>query len=235
VAIKQGDREQAICEAFVSLADTAVGTCDVNELMWRLTKHCIQLLPVDAGEFLLPGQHLELFPPDFEDGPCLASFTTGRPITVANLLTVAQRWPRFAARADAEGFRSAHAVPLRLRDEIIGAVALLSTRIGLLPVSDLRLCQALADAAAICLVQQRELRHHTVLAGQLQTALDSRVIIEQAKGILAERGRLDMSEAFDRMRAHARNTNQRLNKIAHGVVDGTVPADELLEAAGDRP
>jgi hypothetical protein len=230
VSITEGDREQAICEAFISLAGTLAGDGDVNELMWRLTNHCVQLIAVDAAEFLLPGKHLELFPPEFEEGPCLDSFNTGKPVVAADLRMAATRWPHFTARANAEGFRAAHTVPLRLGDEILGAVTLLSVKPGLLPAKDLELCQALADAVALCLVQQRELRHHTVLSSQLQTALDSRVIIEQAKGVLAERCRLEMSEAFNRMRALARNTNQRLNKIAHGVVDGTVHTEDLLDA-----
>jgi hypothetical protein len=228
VSTTKGDREKAVCEAFISIAGTVAVDGDVNELMWRLTNHCVRLFAVDAAEFLLPGKRLELFPPEFEEGPCLDSFHTGKPVVAVDLRMAATRWPCFTARASAEGFRSAHAVPLRLGDEIMGSVTLLSVNPGLLPAKDLDLCQALADAATHCLVQQRELRQHTVLSSQLQTALDSRVIIEQAKGVLAERCRLDMSEAFNRMRAHARNTNQRLNKIAHGVVAGTVLAEDLL-------
>jgi len=230
VGITERDREQAVCKAFVSLAGIAAGDGDVNELMWRLTNHCVRLIAVDAAEFLLPGNHLELFPPEFEQGPCLDAFNTGQPVVAADLRKATARWPHFTARANAEGFRAAHAVPLRKNDEILGSVTLLSVRPGMLPAKDLELGQALADAVAFCLVQQRELRHQTVLAGQLQTALDSRVIIEQAKGVLAERCRLDMAEAFNRMRALARSTNQRLNKIARGVVDGSVHTQDLLDA-----
>jgi hypothetical protein len=196
--------------------------------MRRLTNHYVQLLPVDAAEFLLPGLHLELFPPELEEGPCVESFHTGQLVAASDLLTTTGRWPRFTARASAEGFRAVHAVPLRVGDETIGSVALLSAQPGLLVVKDLRLCQALSDAATICLVQQREIRRHAVVNGQLQSALDSRVIIEQAKGVLAARGRLDISEAFNRMRTHARSSNQRLNVVAHAVVDGTAPFDDLL-------
>src|SRR4029453_3421720 len=136
-------------------------------------------------------------------------------------LATAGRWPRFAAAAAEVGFASVHAVPMRLRAEVIGALNLFDTEPGALDEGKLRIGQALADVATIGLLQQRAIHRRDTLTEQLQTALNSRVLIEQAKGVLAERLHLDMAEAFTLLPSGARSHNRRLSDLAQAIVDGT--------------
>jgi GAF domain-containing protein len=162
----------------------------------------------------------ELLQVQTDEGPCVDCVRTGEPVTVTDLDDAAARWPTFtAALARRSGsYRSVHALPLRLRGEAIGGMNLFHTRAGPLPAADLRLGQALADIATIGILQERAIRHSEVLAEQLQTALNSRVIVEQAKGVLAQTGGLTMEVAFDRLRRHARGHNLLLVDVAHRVV-----------------
>ena len=236
----QDGRERALAEAFVSLADTLVADYDVIELLHRLATECVDLLPVDAAGLLLSDQRgalrvvassgeearlLELFEVQEDEGPCLDCFRTGQQISVADLREV-DTWPGFAARAQQAGFRAVHALPLRLRSEVVGALNLFGVEPGGLRSDELRVGQALADVATIGILQERAIRHRDVLAEQLEVALHSRVAIEQAKGVLAERHQLDMDVAFALLRNYARASSQRLSDLARGVVEGNaqVPA-----------
>jgi hypothetical protein len=167
---------------------------------------------------------VELFQLQNDQGPCLECFRTAQSVTAADLAGSGQRWPRFAAAALQAGFRTVEALPMRLRDQVIGALNLFRTEPSPLNPADLRIGQALADVATIGLLQHQNLRRSETLAEQLQAALTSRIIIEQAKGKLAERFNLDMDEAFRRLRAHARDNNRRLTDIALYVVE-SVTAD----------
>ena len=224
---------------FVELADTMVADFDIIDFLHRLTERSVQLLPASAAGVVLvaPGGELEvaaassdlaglveLFQIQKDQGPCLDCFRTGRPVTVADLRGPGQPWPQFAAAATEAGFRTVQAVPMRLRDEVIGALNLFGT--GTVPLSpgDVRIGQALADVATIGLLQERTARRREIAAEQLQGALNSRVIIEQAKGKLAERLGLDMDASFKLLRDHARNSNQRLTDVARQFVE-TAAAD----------
>jgi GAF domain-containing protein len=164
---------------------------------------------------------LELFQLQNDQGPCLECFRTGQPVTAADLTAPDPRWPRFAAAATRSGFRAVHALPMRLRDQVIGALNLFAATPGPFDPAGVRIGQALADVATIGLLQQRTVRRRETIAEQLQAALTSRVIIEQAKGKLAERLSLDMDRAFTMLREHARNTNQHLTDVARDFVTGT--------------
>ncbi len=161
---------------------------------------------------------LELFQLQNEEGPCLESVRTGDVVNVPDLNETLERWPRFSPAALDRGFRSVHAVPLRLREDRIGGLNLFSDTQSPLSDEDHRVVQALADVATIAILQQRSLSVAGLLAEQLQNALNSRIIIEQAKGVLAESGNLEMGEAFEALRAHARSTNQRLSDVAQRIV-----------------
>lgn len=241
MSAEQGTREQALAKAFVTLADTLVADYDVIEMLHQLTIECVDLLGVDAAGLLLSDQRgtlqmaaasteqarvVELFELQSDEGPCLDCFRTSRPIAAPDLRDMTE-WPRFIAHTLETGYRSVYAVPMRLRNETIGALNLFRVHPGVLALDELRIAQALADVATIGILQERALRRREVLAEQLQVALNSRVIIEQAKGVLAERGRLDMALAFDVLRGHARSTNQRLSDVALGVVNGTT-AEAIL-------
>jgi transcriptional regulator with GAF, ATPase, and Fis domain len=230
--------ERQLAEAFVALADTLVDDFDVVDFLHELTVRCAQVLGVSAAGVLLSDQRgalrvvaasteqtrlLELLQSQTDQGPCPQCFHTGRPVAVADLstATAARRWPRFVAEARHIGFASVHALPMRLRTDVIGALNLFGTQPGALDEDTIRLAQALADVATIGLLQARAIRQRDTLAEQLQTALNSRVVIEQAKGVIAERRHLDMDQSFTLLRGTARTSNRRLSELAGAIVDGS--------------
>lgn len=244
--------ETELARTFVALADTMVAEFDIVELLQRLVEDTVRVLDTAQAGLLLADatgrlqlvastseqtRLLELFQLQADVGPCLEAFSTGQPVLVADLAHVSERWPEFAEKAAASGFRSVHALPLRLRSETIGAMNLFNTSVGALSEDGLAIGQALADIATIGILQQRALARREVLNEQLQVALNSRVIIEQAKGVLAERGSVDMAESFNRLRAYARSHSQRLVDTARAVVDGSIDPDALaprVRAGGSR-
>jgi GAF domain-containing protein len=227
--------EIQLTDVFVELADTLVDDFDVIEFMHLLTERSVQLLGVAEAGLLLIDQRdalqvvaassertrlLELFQLQTDQGPCLDCYRTGQLVSVADL-PAAGRWPGFAAAAAEVGFAAVHAVPMRLRTEVIGALNLFDTSPGALDEGRLRLGQALADVSTIGLLQQRAIQRRDTLTEQLQTALNSRILIEQAKGVLAERLQVDIAEAFTLLRGYARSGNRRLSELAQAIVDGT--------------
>jgi transcriptional regulator with GAF, ATPase, and Fis domain len=242
-------QEQQLSEAFVALADSLVADYDVADLLHRLADHCVTLLDVAAAGLLLADQRgslqvvaassettrvLELLQLQYDQGPCLDCYRTGTAVTVPDVDAAVNRWPIFAAETRAAGYRSVHALPMRLRDEMIGTLNLFCTRPGPLDEAGARIGQALADVATIAILQERAIRHQEMLAEQLQHALTSRIVIEQAKGVLAERGNLGMDQAFDRLRRYARNTNTRLTDVARSIVDGTLDSRTVLTPRPER-
>jgi GAF domain-containing protein len=237
-------RSALLSERFVALADSLVADYDVVELLEGLVRSCVDLLDVDQGGLLLIDQrgHLqvvaasseatrlvELLQLQSEEGPCLECVATGAPVTVPDLATEQERWPTFAPTAMSVGFSTVHAVPLRLRHETIGGLNLFTTGTRRrIDEDDLRIAQALADVATIAILQQRSISRTSLLAEQLQTALNSRIVVEQAKGVLAERGNLDMQGAFDRLRGYARGHQEKLSDVAAGVVRERLSADVVL-------
>ena len=242
----RGGREELISQAFVTLADTLVDEYDVIDLLDRLTGFCVQLLPADAAGIVLgdarrelravaasddAARVMELLQLQSDEGPCLDCFQSAAPVSAADLTEAVDRWPSFvAAVAERGDFRSVHALPLRLRGRAIGALNLFGGKPGPLPELDLALGQALADVATIGILQERAIRRGEVLNEQVQGALNSRVIIEQAKGVLAQYGGLAPSVAFDRLRSHARSRNLKLADLARRIVDKNYDPAEVLEA-----
>lgn len=230
------DREQMLAAAFVELADTLVADFDVVDFLHGLADRAVQLLDVDAAGLMLADQRgslqviassseqarlVELFQLQHDQGPCLECYQTGRPVYEADMAAAMQRWPMFAPAAAEAGFAAMQAIPMRLRDDVIGAMNLFMYTPRRLDETGLRVGQALADVATIGLLQERNLRHQEVLAEQLQGALNSRVAIEQAKGVLAERLGLDMGQAFGQLRGQARVQNRRLAELAGAVANGS--------------
>jgi transcriptional regulator with GAF, ATPase, and Fis domain len=226
---------ELLSDTFVELTDTMVAGFDVIDFMHVLTNRSVQLLDVSAAGLLLADPRgelrvvaasseaarlLELFQIQNDEGPCLECFRSGQPVQVADLVAVAHRWPRFAPAAERAGFTAVQALPMRLREQVIGALNLFRTAPGAFDPADIRVGQALADVATISLLQERNMRHSDTLNEQLQTALNSRVIIEQAKGKLAERLGLDMDQAFSLLRESARTSNRRLSDLARAFVNG---------------
>ena len=229
------DRERLMAAAFVEVADTLVTGFDVTDFLHGLADRCVQLLGADAAGLMLADQRgsleviassseqlrlVELFQLQNDQGPCLECFQTGRPVYEADLAAAGDRWPLFAPAATEAGFAAVQALPMRLRDEVIGAMNMFMRIPGRLDETGLQVGQALADVATIGLLHERNLRSQEVLAEQLQGALNSRVAIEQAKGVLTERLGLDMGEAFNLLRTQARQQNRRLADLADAVARG---------------
>jgi transcriptional regulator with GAF, ATPase, and Fis domain len=239
-------REQRIAEVFVELADTLVEEFDVVDLLQTLTERCVELVDTDAAGLMLDDQRgnlqlvahthesarlLELFELQKREGPCLDCFATGQVIANIDLVTAAERWPVFAQAARKVGFGTSHALPLRLRGRVIGAMNLFTTGRRSLSNEHLAVAQGLADIATIGLLHERAIRDQVELSEQLQTALQSRILIEQAKGVLSAQAGIGVDSAFALMRTHARRTGQPLTTVAGAVVAGRLDAVALQQAA----
>jgi GAF domain-containing protein len=236
-------RTEVLADRFVALADTLVDDFDVVDLMDQLVATCVELLGTAAAGLLLRDPRgqlqlvassseemrlLELFQLQNEQGPCLDCVSTGQPVEVENMADARNRWPRFVSAADELGFVSVYAVPLRLREQVIGGLNLFGIDAPPLSEADQRLAQAFADMATIGLLQQRTRHRATLLAEQLQQALNSRVVIEQAKGVLAEYGGISMDVAYHVLRGFARDNNHKLSDAAEAVVFRAVPLDSVI-------
>ncbi|MEY2420178.1 MAG: hypothetical protein QOI95_245 [Acidimicrobiaceae bacterium] len=235
-------REAVLARTLVELADTLVDEFDVVELLTLLTDRCVDVLDVAAAGLMLASPEgdlrvmassseamrvLELFELQAQEGPCLDSFRTGQPVVNQDLATVNGRWPRFAGEALAAGFKSVHALPMRLRGSVIGALNMFHVDAGHMRDADVTAAQAFADVATIAVLQHRAVLEAQVLNEQLSKALNSRVVIEQAKGVLSERAGLNMEQAFAVLRKYARNHNRRLIDVATSVIEGSLPVTEL--------
>ncbi len=230
-----GGREKTLAETFVLLADTLVDDYDVVDMLDQLVAACVNLLGVTAVGLLLDDQRgslalvassdessrlLEIFQLQTDEGPCLDCVRTGTAVTSDDLARDRDRWPQFVPAALDAGFRSVAAVPLRLREQTIGGLNMFHARPAPIPEDDRRLAQALADVATIGILQRRSTHRSAVMAEQLQHALSSRVAIEQAKGVLAERSGAGMDQAFASLRRYARTHNLKLTDVALAVVRG---------------
>ncbi|WP_230686698.1 GAF and ANTAR domain-containing protein [Catellatospora vulcania] len=225
---------QRLARVFVEVADTLVADFDLIEFLQLLASRTADLLdaspvgllladPTGRLEFMAASdetvKHLELFQVQNQEGPCLDAFRTGAAVVNADLQDAADRWPLFAPRAVAAGLLSVHAFPLRLRSDCIGVMNVFSSHVGgHLPDTDVHIVQALADVASIALLQERAIKRGERLTEQLRGTLNSRIAIEQAKGALAHIHGITVDEAFIRIRAHARRTNQRLGDVAQAVL-----------------
>lgn len=238
--------EQLLAKTFVELADTLVKDYDVVDFLSTLAQRCAELVDAaEAGIMLAVPESglrvvassserahlLELFEIQTHEGPCLDCFRTGKAVAAEDLATGDSRWPLFAPEAARAGYRSAQALPLRCLDQVIGALNLFGTSPGFFSPADLRSAQAMADVATIGILQERAISEARILAEQLQSALNSRVVIEQAKGMLAERAQIDLDDAFELLHTHARNNRLRLREVAVGFIEGTVTlvTDSALE------
>lgn len=236
-------REALIVNTLVELADNLVDHFDIIDILTLLSDRCVEALDVDAAGVMLasPGGELqfvasssesmrvlELFQIQTNEGPCVDCYHSGAPVVNVALGEVNGRWPLFTPRAIAQGFHSVHSLPLRLRGRTIGALNLFRTSQGPMEDDDdVAAAQGLAHVATIAILQHRAMLDATTLNEQLDHALTSRVVIEQAKGIIAEATRCGMDQAFGRLRAHSRNHNEGLTGVASAIVAGTLDANDL--------
>ncbi|RNM13867.1 GAF and ANTAR domain-containing protein [Nocardioides pocheonensis] len=241
-------RAVRVAESFVALADTLVDDFDVVELFDRLVSDSVNLLDVDAAAILLSSVNrtleavassdeasrvVELVQLQSHAGPCIDAMRTGEPVHVTDAEEIVRRWPAFGRAVLAAGFTAVYAVPLRLRDERIGALNLYASGDPLTEF-DRRLAQALADVATIAILQQRKFTRASVLAEQLQAALNTRISVEQAKGVIAEYGGVDMGVAFDAIRDFARRHRLKLSAVAGSLVERELDPGQVVEPRRDR-
>ena len=235
-------KEEWLARTFVELADTLVADFDLIDFMSVLVERSAELLDsAEVGLALAAGRGelrvmasssermraLELIEVQNDEGPCRDCLHTGKQVLNQRLDGAEDRWPRFAPEAREAGFRMVLALPLRLRSDVIGAMNIFSSGLRELSPQDVNLTQALADVATIGILQERAVKHGTDLADQLQSALNSRIVIEQAKGIVAERRGVGLDEAFALLRSHARSSRTQLGAVASAIVDHSLAPAEL--------
>jgi GAF domain-containing protein len=244
------DREEWLADTLVGLADTLIDDFDVIEFLSTLAERLVELLDAaEVGLVLADPQGrlrvmaastermrmLDLFEVQSNEGPCLECYRSGEPVLNIELDSALARWPVFTPMARSAGFHAVHALAMRLRDQVIGAVNIFHTAQVAMSERDAHLAQALADVATIGLLQERAVRHATDLSEQLQRALNSRVVIEQAKGVVAERATVDMDTAFSWLRGYARGNNRRLAEVAVAVVERSLAVDMLRGTGTGSP
>lgn len=236
-----------VAQRLVELADTLVDDFDVVELLDRLVLDCTELVPVSAAGVLLLDRDgtldvvaasddplaVALFELECKEGPGQEVVQTGEPVSYPDLDSVSERWPGFATLASGTGFTSGSAVPLRLRGETIGVLDLVNRDQPPLAEHDLLLVRAMADVATIGILHQRSLAEASLLSEQLQSALVSRVSLEQAKGVVAEYGGLEVGDAFSAIRSYARNRGESLGGVATRLVAGELSPGDVVPA-GER-
>ena len=238
---------EQLADVFVDVADTLVDEFDLIEFLHNLATHAARIAGGTAAGVLLSGQDgtlhhvgassedarlLELFQVQNSEGPCLDCLRSGQPVTVPDLAVETERWPTFAPRALSLGVSTVHAFPMRLREQVLGGLNVFhSTREEVTP-EDMRVLQSLADMATIALIQERAVARAELVTEQLQLALNSRIVVEQAKGAVARAFGISVDEAFDVLRTHARQSRQRLTDVAHQVVT-TPTGPALLRASAD--
>ena len=226
---------------FTELVESLAGDYDLIEVLTLLTSRCVELLAAGAAGILLADRHgclcvvgasseqaqlLELFQIQNDEGPCLDCYGTGQVVRASDLNSTSS-WPLFATECVRAGFGSVCAVPLRLRGHTLGCLNLFVASPSGLADTDVALAQTLADFASIALIHDQATRQAAVREDQLQGALTSRIVIEQAKGMIAEGRNVDMNEAFDRLRTYARNSNRRLTEVSESVVAGAITVDDI--------
>jgi GAF domain-containing protein len=241
-------READVVQSLIEMADTLVDDYDVVDMLTGVADRCVSLLGVSAAGVMLASpagslglvassseamRLLELFELQAKEGPCLDAFRTGEPVPHEDLEAAGGRWPVFSAAARQAGFRSALALPLRLRAVTLGALNLLCPTRDPMAEADVIVARAFADLAALSITQHRASAEAQRLNEQLSAALTSRVVIEQAKGVISERADVDLAEAFSRLRAYARSGNRRLTDVSQAAIDGTL--DPRAWAAPPRP
>lgn len=243
----QTPRETRVLDAVVSLVDNLLEDFDIVDLLTELTERCAELLDVDAAGFLLAdpldqlrllaatteeARELELFQLQADEGPCVDCYSTGQPVSVADLSAASRRWPRFVPAALDAGFASVHAVPMRAAGIVLGALGLFGSRPGELSEADRLVAQTLAHVACVAILQERAPTPATVMP-QLRSALASRVIVEQAKGFLRETLDISVEEAFRLLRAYARANGEHLTDVARRLMTDRHARPVLVSSIGE--
>jgi transcriptional regulator with GAF, ATPase, and Fis domain len=241
-------REDELIDALVSMADTLVDHYDIIDFLHALAERCVNLVGVSAAGIMLADPRgelrhaacsneqmrlVELFELQVEEGPCFDAYRNNASVQCSSPEEAARRWPKFARPASESGFSAFSAVPMRLRADVIGALNLFSIEPEALADREIKVVQAMADIATIGILQERSIRDAHAFSSQLELALESRVVIEQAKGIVAEHLQVDVDESFQRIRTYARSRNRLLSETARQIVERSLSCEELT-AGGQR-
>ncbi len=236
-------REARLNRAFVAVADTLTADYDVVDLLQTLVTECTEIVGATAGGLMIvdPRGQLQLIASTAETaelvelmqisagaGPCVDCFTTGKAVSAADIDGSGSRWPDFRQAALEQGFHGVYATPMRLRGEVIGTLNLFQAESVGLDERDAAVVQALADVATIGVLHERITSESQVVAEQLQKALDSRVLIERAKGALAQALGINVDDAFTALRRYARNHNLKLSSVATAVTVRAISAATIL-------
>lgn len=234
-------------KTFVPLEATLLADSNMTELLALLAERCVGLLDVDAVGLMLVApngglrvaassdDHMRavgLFELQAQEGPCIDAWRDGAAVLDQPLEHNRDRWPAFAPEAEAHGFATVHALPIRLHGEVIGALNLFSRHTRPLPTREVQVAEAMAEIATFVVLQHRTVLHAQMLNGQLKQALSTRIRIEQAKGIVAARLGVDMEQSFGHLRGYARHHNRRLAEVAGDVIAGTLTPAQLLQPDG---
>jgi hypothetical protein len=240
-------RETRVLDAVVSLVDSLLDDFDVVDLLTELTERCAELLDVESAGLLLADpleqlrllaatseetRELELFQLQADEGPCVDCYTTGQPVSVADLQAEADRWPHFVAAATDAGFASVHAVPMRAAGIVLGALGLFGTRPGELDDADLLVGQTLAHIACVAILQEHPPTPSTVMP-RLRNALTGRILVEQAKGFLRESLDISVEQAFQLLRKYARTKGDHLTDVARRLMTDRQARPALLAAIAE--
>jgi GAF domain-containing protein len=236
---------ERLVDMFVEVADTLVDDFDLIEFLQKLATHTSELFDARAAGLLLADHRgrlqvmaasdersgmLELFQVQAHEGPCQDCFNQGEAVINADLRQASDVWPTFTPRAVAAGYQSVHAFPLRLRNQTYGALNLFGTEPGRMESEEAKIVQALADVATISMLQRRAIERGDELTEQLQGALNTRIVIEQAKGMLAQIHATTPDQAFEKLRSYCRDNSLRLSDVAHRVTTDPVGLDKLMKS-----
>lgn len=238
------NRESLLITTLVELADKLVDDYDVIDVLTVLTQRCVEAVDADAAAVMLASpagelqfiasssesmRMLELFQIHADEGPCVDCIRNGLPIKNEALSEIEGRWPMFAPRAIASGFCAVHCLPMRLRGRTIGGLNLFRTHPGSLSDDDVVVARGLADVATIAILQYQSTIDNSTSNSQLSNAINSRVIIERAEGMIRQGTTCEKDDAFDRLRAHAVNHNEGLTVTAKRIVGKSLKSNDLDE------
>jgi GAF domain-containing protein len=233
---------ERLLDLFIEVADTLVDQFDLIEFLHNLADHTVAISEASSVGILLADQNdelqymaassagateLELFQLQSAEGPCPDCYRTGQHVIVNDLSAALERWPNFVPRAASAGIQSVHAFPMRLRERTIGALNVFGKEPAPLGEDDVKVIQALADVATIALIQEQAIAAAETLTEQLQGALNSRIVIEQAKGVVARTLGMSVDQAFAVLRSHARGEHMRLTDLAYDIATGATDPSVL--------
>ena len=237
--------QQQVAEVLADFAQVITRHATTSEILHQLGEYCVELLPIQGAGVLLEergalrfatasdelGRQIEELEDRLHEGPCTTAFRTGTEVLLPDLSQAVRQFPHFAPAALERGLGAVFALPLGIREHRVGALDLVSGVPVELDDGQLASARLLGDVAMSYVVNSRAFAEATKLAQQLQQALDSRVLIEQAKGRLSGLLGIGVSDAFELLRRRARNSRQPIGDVAMDVLNGSLNITALTRGA----